>query len=208
MSSIAKGRSAKSWSEMNGAEMFAAIMSSSALRQERKRSYALSLKIADGRARVIPQRKTPARSRQIWHISPIMDGNLAGYRNAALAAAAPATASDVSYCMHPVTGQPLVVDGFCLVYDADLHNFRSFSYRNAVGSDWAKQPYIEDGEVHMACDDGGSLVAVYKKGKCVSACYSSKKVAVTLEAFINSLDLSGANTGKGSGNMSGKTAKG
>ncbi|GEM_PF-1304060 len=199
MSSIAK-----SWSEMNGAEMFAAIMSCSALRQERKRSYALSLKIADGRARVVAQRKTPARSKQIWHISPIMDGNLAGYRTAALAAAVPTTSSDVSYCMHPVTGQPLVVDGFCLVYDGDLHNFRAFSYRGGIGSDWAKQPRIEDGEVHMACVGGGSLVSVYKKGKCVSACYSSEKVAVSLEAFIHSLNV----TGKTSGNASGKTAKG
>jgi len=184
----------KSWSEMNGSEMFAAIMSSPALRQERKRAYALSRKIADGTARVIPQRVLPARSREIWHISPVVPATVPAIGMAPRwAANAGAVKGDqtldpnLTYCLHPATGQPRVFEGFCLIYDGEQRNFRAVTYHGAVGSDFSKQPCIENGEVHMACEDGGSLVAIYKKGKCIAATYRETKVAVSIEAFMKTL---------------------
>lgn len=148
-----------SWSKLTGRDLYLAIVCSPALRLERKQAYARERAIASGQLKVLTPRKIrPARSREIWHISPLLDATLDG--------------SSVTYCLHPHTGQPLVVNGSCLVYDGESSHFRLVQYINGKGSHFSKQPDIYDGEAHLACD-GGTLVAIYRKGKCVSSSFVS-----------------------------------
>lgn len=151
-----------SWSQLTGRDLYLAIVCSPALRLERKQAYARERAIETGQLKVHKPRKIlPRRSREIWHISPLLNS--------------PDLACDgdaVTYCLHPHTGQPLVVNGSCLVYDGESSHFRIVQFTDGKGSHWSKQPYIIDGEAHLACD-GGTLVAVYRKGKCVSSSFIS-----------------------------------
>ncbi|CAN5161917.1 hypothetical protein BH11CYA1_BH11CYA1_08070 [soil metagenome] len=151
-----------SWSQLTGRDLYLAIVCSPALRLERKQAYARDRAIAKGRLKVLTPRKLrPARSREIWHISLLLDTKLDVDSHDA-----------VTYCLHPHTGQPLVVNGSCLVYDGESSHFRMVQYVNGKGSHFSKQPDIYDGEAHLACD-GGTLVAIYRKGKCVSSSFVS-----------------------------------
>lgn len=151
-----------SWSQLTGRDLYLAIVCSPALRLERKQAYARERAIENGQLKVhTPRKILPRRSREIWHISPLLNSSdLASNDDA------------VSYCLHPHTGQPLVVNGSCLVYDGESSHFRMVQFTNGKGSDWSKQPNIIDGEAHLACD-GGTLVAIYRKGKCVSSSFVS-----------------------------------
>jgi hypothetical protein len=152
-----------SWSNLTGRDLYRAIICSPALRLERKQAYARERAIASGQLKVhVPRKPMPARSREIWHISPLLGSS----------GVPESDADSVSYCLHPHSGQPLVVNGSCLVYDGESSHFRLVRYTDGKGSDWAKQPNIIDGEAHLACD-GGTLVAIYRKGKCVSSSFVS-----------------------------------
>lgn len=151
------------WSQLTGRDLYLAIVCSPALRLERKQAYARERALVSGQLKVhTPRKILPRRSREIWHISPLLDSPLSNSLDD----------GSVSYCLHPHTGQPLVVNGSCLVYDGESSHFRMVQFNNGKGSDWSKQPNIIDGEAHLACD-GGTLVAIYRKGKCVSSSFVS-----------------------------------
>ena len=155
--------SAISWANLTGRELYLAFMCSPALRLERKRAYARERAINSGQIKVrVPRKPLPARSREIWQIAPLLNSS-----------GIPTPDADaISYCLHPHTGQPLVVNGSCLVYDGESRNFRMVQFTDGKGSDWARQSNIIDGEAHLACD-GGTLVAIYRQGKCVSSSFVS-----------------------------------